>query len=178
MRSFLLLFSLLWIAFLPQAQELTQNVRGQVIDRITREPLPGANIVLLNSNPLKGVTSDANGRWVLESVPAGRVGLKISFIGYQEVLMPSLFLSTGKELYLTVEMEEMAFNVKEVEIVADQDKTQTLNPMTTVSARSFTIEETQRYAGSRNDVARMATNFAGVKIGTAPERITPETAEK
>jgi len=34
--------------------------------------------------------------------------------------------------------------------------------MATVSARTFSVEESQRYAGARNDVARMAANYAGV----------------
>jgi hypothetical protein len=34
--------------------------------------------------------------------------------------------------------------------------------MATISARAFTIEETEKYAGSRGDVARMAMNYAGV----------------
>jgi hypothetical protein len=34
--------------------------------------------------------------------------------------------------------------------------------MATISSRTFTIEESQRFAGARNDVARMATNYAGV----------------
>ena len=37
-----------------------------------------------------------------------------------------------------------------------------MNKLATVSARTFTVEETERYAGSRNDVARMAANYAGV----------------
>ena len=37
--------------------------------------------------------------------------------------------------------------------------------MTTVSARSFSVEESKRYAGSLNDVSRMAQNFAGVQGG-------------
>ena len=37
--------------------------------------------------------------------------------------------------------------------------------MATVSTTTFNAEDTRRYAGSRNDVARMAANFAGV--GTA-----------
>ena len=35
--------------------------------------------------------------------------------------------------------------------------------MATVSTREFTIEESMRYAGARNDVSRMAQNFAGVR---------------
>jgi hypothetical protein len=38
--------------------------------------------------------------------------------------------------------------------------------MAMVSARSFTIEETERYAGSWGDPARMTQNFAGVMVGS------------
>jgi hypothetical protein len=37
--------------------------------------------------------------------------------------------------------------------------------MSAISSRTFSIEETQRYAGVRNDVARMAINYAGVAAG-------------
>ncbi len=52
--------------------------------------------------------------------------------------------------------------MKEVEIVADYRKDRPLNPMAVVSARSFTLEETNKYAGSYGDPARMAANYAGV----------------
>ncbi|MCF8366921.1 MAG: hypothetical protein K9H16_14125, partial [Bacteroidales bacterium] len=50
----------------------------------------------------------------------------------------------------------------EVEIKAYSLKDETLNRMASVSARSFSVEETEKFAGSRGDVARMAMNFAGV----------------
>jgi len=53
--------------------------------------------------------------------------------------------------------------MEEVVVNAKGDKEKTINKMATVSARTFSIEETQRYAGSLNDVARMAQNFAGVQ---------------
>ncbi|MDX5321937.1 MAG: hypothetical protein LPK45_12400, partial [Bacteroidota bacterium] len=37
------------------------------------------------------------------------------------------------------------------------------NEMATISARSFTIDETDRYAGSRGDPSRMVSNYAGVQ---------------
>jgi hypothetical protein len=61
-----------------------------------------------------------------------------------------------------VELEENAVQSAEVIVTAEQDKTQTVNKMSTVSARLFSAEEAARYAGSRNDPARMAANFAGV----------------
>jgi len=49
-----------------------------------------------------------------------------------------------------------------VEIIANK-KGEVSNEMALVSSRSFSVEETDRYAGSRSDPARMASNFAGVQ---------------
>ncbi len=43
--------------------------------------------------------------------------------------------------------------VDEVIITHTVDKTSSLNRMATVSACGFTVDETERYAGSRNDTA-------------------------
>src|SRR5207344_2578156 len=45
----------------------------------------------------------------------------------------------------------------------DKDKTVANNDMATVSVRTFSVEEAERYAGVRNDVSRMASNYAGVQ---------------
>ncbi len=41
------------LGFAQQAT-LTQTVRGQVIDALTEVPLPGATVLLLESDPLQG----------------------------------------------------------------------------------------------------------------------------
>ena len=69
---------------------------------------------------------------------------------------------TGKELEANIEMRESMKTLDEVVVAASSEKIEVNNELATVSARSFNVEETQRYAGSRNDPARMASNFAGV----------------
>jgi len=160
---FLILFWSLTLPALFATSNLpTQTVRGVVLDKLNRSTLPGANVVLLNTQPVNGTVTDADGRFRFERIPVGRVSLKISFIGYKDVVLSNLILNTGKELVIEVELEENVIQQKGVEIKATTDKTATLNKMASVSARSFTVEETERYAGSRNDVARMASNYAGM----------------
>ena len=62
-------------------------------------------------------------------------------------------VTAGKELVLNIEMEENSIQGQEVEIIAQQRKDQPVNPMALISARSFTIDETSRYAGSYGDPA-------------------------
>jgi len=71
-------------------------------------------------------------------------------------------VTAGKELVLDIALEEIPVMGQEVEIIARQRKDQPINPMALISARSFTIDETSRYAGSYGDPARMAANYAGV----------------
>ncbi|MEX0965767.1 MAG: TonB-dependent receptor [Bacteroidia bacterium] len=161
------LFPFLLLILLSQpvlhAQEiLTQTVRGTVTDRGTQLPLIGANIVLLDSEPLRGTTTDINGRFRIEEVPLGRQSLLITYVGYQEQRVSNIEVGTGKEVVLNIELEEKAFMAKEITIVVKKDKKEANNEMATVSARQFSVEETQRYAGARGDVSRMAANFAGV----------------
>ncbi|MFP4555575.1 MAG: TonB-dependent receptor [Bacteroidales bacterium] len=143
-------------------ESVTQTVRGTVKDSETRVTLPGANIILTHTDPQKGTTTDENGNFRFDDVEVGRISLKVTYMGYHEVEMNNINLQAGKELVLNIYMEEMALAVDEVVITHEVDKTESLNRMATVSARGFTVEETERYAGSRNDPARMAANFAGV----------------
>jgi len=143
------------------AQDLSQTIRGTIIDKQTQSPLPGAMIQLLNSDPIKACSSDENGKFRLEAVPLGRWQIKFSLLSYKEKVQ-SIILTAGKEIVLQVELEENAVQADEVTIIAEQDKTKSNNKMATVSSRLFSTEEASRYAGSRNDPARMAANFAGV----------------
>ncbi|MBI5217618.1 MAG: TonB-dependent receptor [Bacteroidia bacterium] len=83
-------------------------------------------------------------------------------MGYNEVEISNIPLYSGKELIVNIEMEEKVITSKEVVVIANQNKAETQNKLATVSSRGFTVEETQRYAGSRSDVGRMAANYAGV----------------
>ncbi len=161
MKRSISLFAFIIFSFAAFAQDLTQTIRGTIIDKQTQSTLPGANVLVLGTEPLKASNSDENGKFRIDHVGLGRWQLKISFIGYKEKMM-TVMLTSGKETVLNIELEESVIQGEEVVIVAETDKTKTNNKNTTVSARSFTIEEASRYAGSRNDPARMAANFAGV----------------
>lgn len=143
------------------AQNLTQTIRGKVVDADTKYPLPGASVVLLESEPQKGTSTNVDGTFELENVPVGRQDLQISFIGYETKTLSHLIVKSGKELVLNVELQQNVEEIDQVVIKANR-KDQPRNEMAKVSARSFTIEETEKYAGSWGDPSRMAQNYAGV----------------
>lgn len=158
----LLLPCIVTLAGQLSAQKLTQTIRGVVSDKNTGITLPGATVIMLNTNPIIGTTTDEYGKFRFPDIPIGRVSLKVSFVGYADAVISNLNLTTGKELVVNVQLEELAIPLAEVVVKADVQKERPVNRLSLVSARSFTVEETERYAGSRADVARMAANYAGV----------------
>ncbi len=157
-----LLILLFFYTFAISQQNYTQNIRGLVLDKQSGYPLIGASVIVLNSDPLKGAVTDADGYFTIENVAIGRISLKASYLGYKDAVMSNLILNSGKELFVKFELEERLVQLQEVVIKAEDDKRESLNKMATVSARAFTVEETNRYAGSLGDPARMAMNYAGV----------------
>ncbi|MFN0048481.1 MAG: TonB-dependent receptor, partial [Cytophagales bacterium] len=159
MKSFVLLF--LTISLLSQAQ-ITQTIKGQITDKESKYPLIGVTVAVIDVEPIIGAATDENGEFKLENVPLGRHTLKINYIGYKEQVMPNIVVSAGKQSIIDFALSENVTEIDEIVVKAEVDKTATNNDMTVVSARSFNLEEAQRYAGSLNDPSRMAANFAGV----------------
>ena len=156
----ILLFSL--VPFAVTAQSITQNIRGKVVEKETKSEIPGAFIKVISDTVHKlSTTSDESGNFRLQGVPIGRHTLRISFVGYNDVVIPNVVVDAGKETILTIEMEEMVSKIDEVTITANK-KGEVNNDMSSVSTKNFDMEQTNRYAGSRSDPGRMASNFAGV----------------
>ncbi|MBT3208710.1 MAG: TonB-dependent receptor [Bacteroidetes bacterium] len=163
MKKLLIFISLLQISIVLFSQsDYTQTIRGSIVDKQSQTPLIGATIVLSNSDPIVGTTTDIDGKFRLEKIPIGRQGIVISYLGYNSVIVDNLMLNSGKEIILQIEMEELVFSTGEIIVKAKTDKTRANNKMATVSSRSFSIEETERFAGSLGDPSRMAANYAGV----------------
>lgn len=158
------LYILLFIAIgLPaQAQTvLTQNIRGIVTDAESKQPLTGVTAVLLSDNQRNDMT-DSNGYFIIKNVPVGRQSFQFSLVGYEPRTVSEVLVTSGKELELNISLTESIHTLQEVSISANKNKTRPMNEFATVSARSFSVEETKRYAASVSDPARMAMNFMGV----------------
>jgi hypothetical protein len=160
----LLLFAVAFIAqlSLTSAQQLNQTIRGTVLDQDSRSPLIGATVVVEGSDPLIGSSTDLEGSFRLTNVPVGRVTLKVSYVGYEDLMIPNLLIGSAKEAIISVTLTESVNKLDEIVIDGNRTNGEALNEMAIISAHTFSVEETQRYAGSFDDPARMVSSFAGV----------------
>jgi len=157
----ILLATFIAMAGFASAQNQTQTIKGTVTDKQSLATIPGVNIIIMNSDPLKGSTTDMDGHFKLADVNPGRYDLKVTYMGYKEIVMPNVVVTSGKEVSLDIGLEENVNSLNEV-VISGTKKNETNNELSTVSGRSFSMEEVNRYAGGRSDPSRLAANFAGV----------------
>ena len=138
-----------------------QTIRGVTIDKSIKTLLSGAKIQLIGD--INKITiSNNDGTFKFDFIPVGRYTIKISFIGYKIITIPNIAIESGKETFLSFEMEEDINNNKDVIVQSGQNKTRPMNDAALVSGRMFSVEETRRFAAGLNDPSRIATSFPGV----------------
>ena len=154
-------FLIILLSGFVKGQNLTQTVRGTIIDADSKLPLFGVVIQLSNDRSI-GTVTDINGEFRLEKMQVGRISLLLSYLGYESKTISDIEVNSGKEKVLELSMQESLLKLKEVEIKAIKNKGEALNEMSLISTRSISAEETKRYAGGLDDPSKILSNYAGV----------------
>ncbi|SEJ15505.1 CarboxypepD_reg-like domain-containing protein [Dyadobacter sp. SG02] len=149
MIRILLLF--LFSTSLLYAQEFTSVVRGSVKDADTGLPLARATVQLDD----KGTATDDAGLFRFEGAGVGRHVLKVSFVGYQTLVVSEILLESGKENVQEIRLSATGRQLQEATVSGSR-------PPAFNSVQAITAEQTLRYAATYLDPARVATSFAGV----------------
>lgn len=164
MKTHYLIFFLSMLGMAQASYAQNQVIRGTVRDRESQQPLPGARVALTTpgADTTPVFTAD-DGTFVMKAVPLGRQDLAIYLPGYKPGAVTNIVVTSGKEVMLSVDLDEEVMTIGTVDITVRGKSGEPNNEHALVSARQFTVDETDRFAGSRGDPARMASNFAGVQ---------------
>ncbi|ADV42314.1 hypothetical protein Bache_0284 [Bacteroides helcogenes P 36-108] len=162
---------MIFFSFPSLAQQLSQSIRGTVTDQASGISIAYATIQLTDM-PDKGTVTDSVGNFLLKSIPLGRHTVKASFIGYESSLVREVLVSSAKEVFLSITMNENTQELKEIVVRPQVNKEQALNKMALTGARMFSVEEASRYAGGLDDPARLASSFAGISSGVSHNGIS------
>ena len=154
-----IIFLFYFLPLLSFGQNNTQTIRGNITDKLSQTPITGVAIQLTSLQI--GAISDSLGNYLLTAIPPDRYEVRISYFGYKTLIIPNVVVTSGKEVILDIALEEDFKQLNEV-VVKGETKGASVNKLATVSARTFSMEEVNRYAGGRSDPARLAANFAGV----------------
>ncbi|QNA42833.1 TonB-dependent receptor [Lacibacter sediminis] len=161
--SHLLILITVWMKSEVKAQVTTptQTIRGRVVDAESQSPVKGATATI--EGTLFTAMTDTSGNFVLPGIPVGRQRVQVSFVGYQIYLSDYFILNSAKETDLQITLIEEKKSLGQITITGTRNPKLPVNKYALVSGRSFSAEETQRFAASANDPGRMAMGFPGVQ---------------
>lgn len=152
--KFLLLAILLSVNI--SAQNGSGDISGLVIDAVTKQPLIGANIILIGTN--FGAATDVNGRYVIKNIPAEMYQLRASVIGYTPRVKTDIMVQPGKLTQVDFELAPQTIEIENVVVTADYFGKNLLEP---TSVRNFSYEELRRSPGGFEDVIRALSVLPG-----------------
>jgi hypothetical protein len=161
LHVFLILF-FSFSATILVAQAPTQTVRGKIYDSETNFSLVGVKVEIKieKSEPYRAITNP-DGEFEIKKVPVGKHQITATYSLYESKTV-TIEVNSGRELIVNIPLMELITTKEEVTVTAKK-KGDVINEMAVISAQQFSVEETNRYPGSRMDPARMASNFAGVQ---------------
>src|SRR5690606_41051294 len=126
------------------------SVSSKLID-LQKQPIAYANILLLSSQDstaVKGTTTLDDGSFIIENVSTENYTLKISFVGFKDVLLPIQVINTDLVIQ-NITLEEAAEALNEVSILA---KKPTLKKE--VDRLVFSVANTALSEGNMKDVLK------------------------
>lgn len=131
-------------------------IQGSVVNRIDRQPLLGANILLQGT--VLGTTTDSQGKFVLERIPSGMYNLTVSLIGYQRKVV-SVVVTENAVVELFIELEPTAIQTEPVVVTASKREQSFMEVPVSVSVldakelsyrNTITIDDALRYVPGVN----------------------------
>ncbi|MFZ1279669.1 MAG: TonB-dependent receptor, partial [Ignavibacteriaceae bacterium] len=139
------------------AQNLTGSIYGRVFDFTTKQPIPFANIILLESNV--GAASDLEGYFKIENIPLKTYQVKASVVGFNSQIITDVVLQTAKPTEVNFELTPQAIELEGVTVTSDYFRK---DPLEVNSIRNFSYEEIRRSPGGFEDVVRALSILPGV----------------
>ncbi|MBP6230582.1 MAG: outer membrane beta-barrel protein [Paludibacteraceae bacterium] len=99
------------------ASSFAQSITGTIIDKKTKETLPGAYITVVGLN--QGTVTDMDGYYNLP-IKTGKYSLLISYVSYESKTIKEVQVESSKNTVLNVELEEAGVSLQTIEVVVRQ----------------------------------------------------------
>lgn len=155
----LALFILLTGLIFPQpvAEQGKGRIVGSVVDFVTRQPLIGANVLIIGTTI--GAATDINGNFRIENLDPNTYQLRASVIGYEPQTKTDVVVSPGRLTQVAFTLSAQIIEFEGVEVTGDFFRK---DPFEVNSIRSFSFEEIRRSPGGFEDVVRALSVLPGV----------------
>ncbi len=106
---------LIFLSFINTISAQTVTLKGTVVDSISKEILPGANIILVGT--IIGTASDNEGKFVIRNIPPGNYKIRATYVGFKENEI-DLKLIAGRTIEILIKLKPASVEGKTVTITA------------------------------------------------------------
>jgi len=139
------------------ADDRVGNIRGSVINAVTLEPLPGARVVLVNTN--LGAAANIDGEYLIGNIPVGTYVVQASVIGYDYDVKNDVVIDPTKVIEINFALKENPIDYGKIVVTPDYF---TKSPDFELSTQIQSNEEIRRLPGGFEDVVRAVSILPGV----------------
>ena len=154
----LLFLSLFSTSFAEKTEDIKGSIIGRVIDKATKQPLPGANVLVIGTD--WGAATDNEGRFLIPNLAENIYKLKVIYIGYSSFIETDVRVIRNKTTH--VEDIELIQTTVESGIVVVTSGVFDEGDQIPVSNFTYTREEIIRSPGSAGDIFRAMETLPGV----------------
>ena len=123
-----------------QSDRVSGKIRGRVVDSASKNPLAGANVLVLPVGSGRGTMTNEDGEFVLPNLMTGRYNVKVSYMGYASTTIQDIDVSPGGTTEILFSLTIAAIEGQEVNVVAESMEN-TINIKTVVSQVKYSGEQ-------------------------------------
>lgn len=137
-------------------------VRGRIYNMQNNEPIPFANIFIMDLEI--GASSDLDGNFLITGVAPGYRQIRASSIGYETRFTEEFMVTNAVTAYIDIPMQPIAYEVDAFTITASVFRVEDESP---VSMRTITLREIEKSPGGNRDISRVIQSLPGVSSGVS-----------
>jgi len=150
MFRIILIFILFATIAVAQSSTPKGNLKGQILDAETKQPLIGVNIFIKQNQ--SGTSTDEKGNYSFETIPVGTYTIEYSYIGYEKVTKTDVIVRSQRTTFENINMQISAVQLESVVVKSGYFSEIDNKPVSTIN---FSNEEIRRAPGSAGDVSRI-----------------------
>lgn len=135
------------------------TLKGKIVDKETKEPIPFANVIVESGGQqIGGTTTDFDGIYTIKPVPAGKVDVKATYVGYQTQVIAGVIISPNK---ISVADVELSSTMEQLDVVVvTAYKVPLIEADQTSGGGTVTSEEIAKMPG--RDALSVAATVGGI----------------
>jgi TonB-dependent receptor len=161
-NRYLCLFAIFTFSLTFSLSAQTGLVKGRIIDKQTREPLPGATVLVAG----QGISTDTDGRYTAK-LSEGIYTFSFSYTFYHPVTIEKIKVQPNQETTLDVEMEMESIGLDEVVVSAERRSNTDIAMLSSMKSAAVVMNgiSSQTIARTQDrDAAEVVKRIPGISI--------------